>query len=77
MPFTRNRLKEYVRATDVLWPRTKSALACIAVRVQTTDAPIAPADVMPTLYWSAPEADDAPLVTDEEQEEQQQQQQQQ
>ncbi len=46
----------------------------VAVRVQTTDAPIAPADVMPALYWSAPETDAAPLVTDEEQEEQQQQQ---
>lgn len=47
----------------------------VAVRVQTTEAPIEPADVMPALYWAAPETDAAPLVTDEESEQQQQQQQ--
>ena len=49
----------------------------VAVRVQTTDAPIEPSDVMPALYWTAPEADIAPLFPDDEQEQQQQQQQQQ
>lgn len=48
----------------------------VAVRVQTTDAPIEPSDVMPALYWQAPEPELAPLYTDEEQEQQQQQQQQ-
>jgi transglutaminase-like putative cysteine protease len=46
----------------------------VAVRVQTTDAPIEPSDVMPALYWAAPEADPAPVFTDDEQEQQQQQQ---
>lgn len=45
----------------------------VAVRVQTTDAPIEPSDVMPALYWAAPEADIAPLFPDDEQEQQQQQ----
>jgi len=49
----------------------------VAVRVQTTDAPIEPSDVMPALYWAAPEPDIAPLAIDDEQEQQQQQQQQQ
>ena len=49
----------------------------VAVRVQITDAPIEPSDVMPALYWQAPEPDVAPLLVDEEQEQQQQQQQQQ
>jgi transglutaminase-like putative cysteine protease len=46
----------------------------VAVRVQTTDAPIEPSDVMPALYWAAPEPDIAPLSIDDEQEQQQQQQ---
>lgn len=46
----------------------------VAVRVQTTDAPIEPSDVMPALYWSAPEPDIAPLFNEDEQEQQQQQQ---
>jgi len=45
----------------------------VAVRVQTTDAPIEPSDVMPALYWQAPEPEIAPLFTDDEQEQQQQQ----
>jgi transglutaminase-like putative cysteine protease len=45
----------------------------VAVRVQTTDAPIEPTDVMPALYWQAPEPEIAPLFTEEEQEQQQQQ----
>ena len=45
----------------------------VAVRVQTTDAPIEPSDVMPALYWQAPEPEEAPLPGDEEQEQQQQQ----
>lgn len=45
----------------------------VAVRVQTTDAPIEPSDVMPALYWAAPEADPAPVFTDDDQEQQQQQ----
>ncbi len=48
----------------------------VAVRVQTTDAPIEPSDVMPALYWAAPEPDIEPPIADEEQEQQQQQQQQ-
>ena len=46
----------------------------VAVRVQTTDAPIEPSDVMPALYWQAPEPDVAPLFTEDDQEQQQQQQ---
>jgi len=46
----------------------------VAVRVQTTDAPIEPSDVMPALYWAAPEPDIVPPFTDDEQEQQQQQQ---
>ncbi len=46
----------------------------VAVRVQTTDAPIEPSDVMPALYWAAPEPDIEPPITDDEQEQQQQQQ---
>lgn len=46
----------------------------VAVRVQTTDAPIEPSDVMPALYWAAPEPDPDPTLVDEEQEQQQQQQ---
>lgn len=46
----------------------------VAVRVQTTDAPIEPSDVMPALYWAAPEPDIVPPITDDEQEQQQQQQ---
>ncbi len=45
----------------------------VAVRVQTTDAPIEPADVMPALYWAAPEPDIVPLFNEDEQEQQQQQ----
>lgn len=45
----------------------------VAVRVQTTDAPIEPSDVMPALYWQAPEPDVAPLSLEDEQEQQQQQ----
>lgn len=45
----------------------------VAVRVQTTDAPIEPTDVMPALYWQAPEPELAPLFTEDEQEQQQQQ----
>lgn len=46
----------------------------VAVRVQTTDAPIQPADVMPALYWTAPdvELDEPPADIDQEQEQQQQ-----
>ena len=47
----------------------------VAVRVQTTDAPIEPSDVMPALYWAAPEPDIAPPFMEEDQEQQQQQQQ--
>jgi len=45
----------------------------VAVRVQTTDAPIEPSDVMPALYWQAPEPEMAPLFNEDEQEQQQQQ----
>lgn len=45
----------------------------VAVRVQTTDAPIEPSDVMPAIYWQAPEPERAPLFTEDEQEQQQQQ----
>ena len=45
----------------------------VAVRVQTTDAPIEPSDVMPALYWAAPEPEPDPTLVDEEQEQQQQQ----
>lgn len=45
----------------------------VAVRVQTTDAPIEPSDVMPALYWAAPEPDLAAATSDDEQEQQQQQ----
>lgn len=44
----------------------------VAVRVQTTDAPIEPSDVMPALYWSAPEVEPDPLPLEQEQEQQQQ-----
>jgi transglutaminase-like putative cysteine protease len=46
----------------------------VAVRVQTTDAPIQPADVMPALYWTAPdvEFDEPAADIDQEQEQQQQ-----
>jgi hypothetical protein len=47
----------------------------VNVRVQTTDTPIAPSDVMPALYWSAPEPEAANGLLDDEQEQQQQQQQ--
>jgi len=47
----------------------------VAVRVQTTDAPIEPSDVMPALYWAAPEPDIEPPIADDAQEQQQQQQQ--
>lgn len=45
----------------------------VAVRVQTTDAPIEPSDVMPALYWSAPEVEPDPAPFEQEQEQQQQQ----
>lgn len=46
----------------------------VAVRVQTTEAPIQPADVMPALYWTAPdlELDEPAPDIDQEQEQQQQ-----
>lgn len=44
----------------------------VAVRVQTTDAPIEPSDVMPALYWTAPDVDLEPTAIDQEQEQQQQ-----
>lgn len=44
----------------------------VAVRVQTTDAPIEPSDVMPALYWTAPDVDLEPAAVDQEQEQQQQ-----
>jgi hypothetical protein len=47
----------------------------VNVRVQTTDTPIAPSDVMPALYWSAPEPEAGNSLLDDEQEQQQQQQQ--
>jgi len=53
--------------------KTRSELG-VAVRVQTTDAPIEPSDVMPALYWAAPEPDFAPLLPDEDEQQQQQQQ---
>ena len=53
--------------------KARSELA-VAVRVQTTDAPIEPSDVMPALYWTAPEVDLDPLVIDSDQEQEQQQQ---
>jgi len=47
----------------------------VAVRVQTTEAPIQPADVMPALYWTAPEVELEPAESDAEQMQEQQQQQ--
>ena len=46
----------------------------VAVRVQTTDAPIQPADVMPALYWTAPDIELEPPAPDQDQEQEQQQQ---
>jgi len=44
----------------------------VAVHVQTTDAPIEPSDVMPSLYWTAPDIDLEPVPMEQEQEQQQQ-----
>lgn len=43
----------------------------VAVRVQITDAPIEPSDVMPALYWQAPEIE-TPRASDDDQQQQQQ-----